>query len=54
MFCFSSSKQKPFKGNCGFRNTTILHRTEFGDCSSALTLKFISWPKITLLKVLCG
>lgn len=54
MFCFSSSKWKPFKGNFGFRITKMLHGTEFGDCRIALILTLICWPKITLLKLLCG
>ena len=32
----------------------MLHGTEFGEFSSSLIFTFICWPKITLMKVLCG
>ena len=32
----------------------MLHGAEFGYFNSSLTLTIICWPKITLLKVLCG
>lgn len=41
MFSFSSSKWNPLKGNFSFRITKMLHGTEFGDCSNALTLTFV-------------